>query len=89
VDISGHDGRDPYSDYIKLNKELKLYNEELGVKPQIVALNKMDEPGSKKAVSAFRKRYGRKKLFAISAVTGDGIKELLSEVHKKCKNIKG
>ncbi len=89
IDISGRDGRDPYSDYIKLNKELKLYNEELGSKPQVLALNKVDDPESKEAVSAFRKHYGRKKLFPISAVTGEGIKELLDEVYKKCKNIKG
>ena len=89
IDISGRDGRDPYSDYIKLNKELKLYNEELGSKPQVVALNKIDEPGSKKAVSLFRKQYGRKKLFSISAITGEGIGPLLDEVYKKCKNVKG
>ena len=89
IDISGTDGRDPYSDYIKLNKELKLYNEELGAKPQVVALNKIDEPASKKAVTAFRKRYGRKPLFQISALTGEGIKPFLDEVHKKCKKIKG
>ena len=89
IDISGRDGRDPYSDYIKLNKELKLYNEELGSKTQVLALNKIDEPESKKAVAAFRKHYGRKKIFPISAITGEGIKELLDEVHKKCKNTKG
>ena len=72
-------------DYIKLNKELKLYNEELGGKPQVVALNKIDEPASKKAVTAFRKRYGRKKLFQISSLTGEGIKPFLDEVLKKCK----
>jgi len=88
IDISGRDGRDPYSDYIKLNKELKLYNEDLGAKPQVVVLNKIDEPDSKKAVSVFRKSYGRKKLFLISAITGEGIKPLLDEVYKKCKSSK-
>ncbi len=89
IDVSGMDGRDPYSDYIKLNKELKLYNEELGAKPQVVALNKIDEPESKKAVATFRKRYGKKKLFQISALTGEGIKPFLDEVYKKCKKLKG
>ena len=89
IDISARDGRDPYSDYIKLNKELKLYNEELGSKPQVVVLNKIDAPESKKAISVFRKHYGRKKLFLISAITGDGIRELLDEVYKKCKSTKG
>jgi GTP-binding protein len=89
VDISGHDGRDPYSDYVKLNEELRLYNEELGSKHQVLALNKIDQPGAKKAVAAFRKHFGRKKLFQISAITGEGIKGLLEEVHRRCKSIKG
>lgn len=89
IDISGRDGREPYLDYTKLNEELRLYNDELGAKSQVVVLNKIDAPGSEKAVSAFRKRYGRKKLFLISAITGEGIRPLLDEVYKKCKNTKG
>ena len=61
----------------------------MGSKPQVVALNKIDAPESRKAASVFRKHYGRKKLFLISAITGEGIKELLDEVYKKCKNTKG
>ena len=89
IDIAGRDGRDPWADYIKLNEELKLYNKELGAKPQVLALNKVDDPDSRKAISAFRKHYGRKKFFPVSAITGEGLRQLLDEVYKRCKNTKG
>jgi GTP-binding protein len=89
IDISSADCRDPYSDYIKLNEELSLYSKDLGKKPQIVVLNKIDSPDSKPAIAKFKKRYGRKKLFLISALTGEGIMGLMEEVYKKCKKIRG
>ncbi len=42
VDVSGSEGRDPVEDFIKINKELKSYNEELTCRPQIVVANKAD-----------------------------------------------
>src|SRR5699024_8243829 len=41
IDISGIEGRDPYNDYIKINEELKQYDEKIMERPQIVLLNKM------------------------------------------------
>ncbi|MFA4981179.1 MAG: GTPase ObgE [Candidatus Omnitrophota bacterium] len=85
VDISAIDGRDPYEDYIKLNEELKQYSKELAKKTQVIAPNKIDCPESKANLAAFKKRFGRRKLFPISAVAGDGIKELLNEICKRLK----
>ena len=42
VDVSGADGRDPCSDYEKINAELKNFSEELAELPQIIAMNKCD-----------------------------------------------
>lgn len=89
VDISAFEGRDPYEDYTSLNEELKLYSQELAATPQVIALNKLDMPGAGANVKAFKARTGKKKVFAISALTGDGIKELLNELHKKIYSKKG
>lgn len=42
VDISGYEGRDPYDDYIKINKELEEYDKSMLNKPMIVIANKVD-----------------------------------------------
>ena len=42
VDMAPMDGRDPYEDYLKINKELENYNPKLLLRPQIIACNKMD-----------------------------------------------
>jgi GTP-binding protein len=84
VDAAGIDGRKPLDDYKAINKELKLYSKELAKKPQIVAFNKMDLPDArdnfKKLKSVLPKNV---KAFAISGVTGAGIKELMLEVAKE------
>lgn len=83
IDISAFEGRDPYEDYRSLNEELKLYSLELAKTPQIVVLNKMDITGAKEHLKEFKKKFGKKKVFPISALTGEGIPELLKELHKK------
>lgn len=81
VDIVSLEGRDAYEDYNRINRELSLYGRHVEEKPQIIACNKMDLPGAEENFEAFRKKLGRK-AFPISAVRGDGIKELLEEVWK-------
>lgn len=88
IDISGFEGRDPYKDYVSLNKELRLYSKELMKKPHIIALNKCDIDGAEENVKRFRKHIRGKKVFVMSAVTGEGIKELLSAVYKNMKSLK-
>jgi len=88
VDISGFEGRDPVGDYKKLIFELKAYSKELAKKFQFIALNKIDNPGAEINIKKFRKAFPKKKVFPISALTGEGIKELLSAVYKKVKSLK-
>jgi GTP-binding protein len=88
VDIAGTEGRDPAEDYEKLNRELKLYSGELAKKTQVIALNKSDIDAAKDNMKAFRKRFKGKKTFAVSALTGEGVKELLDSVHKKLRAVK-
>lgn len=78
IDIASVEGRDPLDDFETINQELVLYSPVLKEKKQIVAFNKMDlcpqeiAEHYKKIIAA--KGY---EVFFISAVTGDGIKELL------------
>jgi len=88
IDIAAVDCRDPYSDYRTLNKELKEYSKELAKKPQIIVLNKTDCPQAAENLKVFKKKMKGKKWVEISALTGAGIKGLLSAVHKTVKSQK-
>lgn len=80
VDISGFEGRDPIEDFELINKELKLFDENLYNKYQIVALNKSDLD-FKENYKKFEEKYSDKyKIFRISAATTNGIKDLIDEV---------
>ena len=88
IDIAATDCRDPYSDYVKLNKELKEYSKELARKPQIVVLNKIDCPQSEENLRAFKKKMKTRKFLKISALTGEGIKDLVAVIAKVMKGAK-
>jgi len=70
--------------YKTIRKELKAYSAELAKKPELVALNKCDAltPEEIKEKSAALKKASKKKIWPISAVTGDGVKEVLREMMK-------
>jgi GTP-binding protein len=88
VDISGCEGRDPKEDFKKINKELKEYSPKLAALPQIIALNKCDVYGAEENIKAFKKSYGRKyKIFTITAVNGEGTKELIEGVLDVLKDL--
>ena len=80
VDISGSEGRDPYEDFKKINAELKEYSEKLAALPQIVALNKCDIPGAEENRKAFVKKCRKYKKYPITAVTGEGTRELIEGI---------
>jgi GTP-binding protein len=87
VDMVPPDGSDPAENYFKLENELKLYNEKVHLKPRVVAANKMDIPGARENLERFLERTGIK-AWSISAVKGEGLKELVIEIHKKVKHVK-
>ena len=80
TDVSGVEGRDPYEDYLAINRELKSYSPALAKLKQIIVLNKTDFYGSEEKVKEFKKKAGRKKVLCISATNGDGISELKKEI---------
>ena len=80
VDVSSLSGRDPVEDYKIINRELKNYDEDLAKRPQIVVATKIDALDEPERLEALKKqaKKDRKEFFAISSVTGTGVKELVS-----------
>jgi len=79
VDMSYVSGGNPSNNFTKLNKELQLYSSQLSHKPQIVVANKMDAPGAEELIKKFRPKNA-KKVYKISALTGEGIDKLLKAI---------
>ncbi len=89
VDVSSLSGRDPVSDYEIINRELAKYDANLGARPQIVVATKIDALDDEKRLEDIRKRAkkDRKKFFAISSVTNEGVKELVNAVSEAIKQL--
>lgn len=88
VDVSGMEGRDPIDDFIKLNEELKKYDDEVANLLQIVALNKTDVEGTEENYKKFVKKFGKKyKIYPISAISGEGVEALLDGVWEVLKTL--
>jgi len=79
VDLSGIEGRDPVEDFNTINTELCTYSEKLAALPQIVVANKMDLVTDDERLANFSAAIG-KKVYPISALDRQGIKELLDTV---------
>jgi GTP-binding protein len=83
VDAASTEGRDPIEDIYAINKELEAYNADIAHKPQVIAANKIDaiftEDGEINPIDKIRNEFEPKgvKVFPISAVSGEGLKELL------------
>lgn len=77
IDMSGYEGRNPYEDYITINKELESFNEDLLKKPQLVIANKMDLPGAEENLAEFKKKVPDIEVFPMSGLTGAGIDPIL------------
>lgn len=81
LDISGSENRDPLKDFRIINEELRLYSPVLAERPMLVVPNKMDISGAEENLERLKKELGDAyEVFPISAVTGEGIKELLHRV---------
>ena len=81
VDMAGSEGRDPLEDFKAINRELEAYNPDLARRPQVVAVNKMDLPGAGDNLQRLQPDLGEDtEVYPISAVTGEGIEQLLYKV---------
>ncbi|MDD4048070.1 MAG: GTPase ObgE [Clostridia bacterium] len=88
LDISGSEGRDPLKDFILINNELKNYNSNLETRPQVIVANKIDLPGAKENLERLKKEFKNEyEIYAVSAVTGKGLKELMFHAEKLLEEI--
>ena len=93
VDAAGTEGRNPVEDIYAINKELETYNADLSKKPQVIAANKIDsifEGSEADPIQLLKDEFEPKgiKVFPISAVSKQGLKELLWYVNDMLADIK-
>ena len=82
VDAASTEGRDPIADIYAINKELEAYNADIAHRPQVIAANKIDAIYAEEGedpIAKIRAEFEPKgiKVFPISAVSGQGLSELL------------
>lgn len=87
VDISEMAEGDPVENLIKINNELNLYSHELTLKPQIVVGTKLDIKGRGERLDRLANycKDNGYPFFAISAVRGEGVEELLTYLGERVK----
>ena len=92
VDAASTEGRDPVDDIYKINKELEAYNPEIAARPQVIAANKIDciFDDEESPVQRLKDEFEPKgiRVFPISAVSGQGAKDLLYYVKEMLANTK-
>ena len=93
VDAAGTEGRDPIEDIYAINRELDAYNPEIAKRPQVIAANKIDViyGGDENPVDAIRAEFEPKGIavYPISAVSGEGVRDLLYHVNDMLENLGG
>ncbi|MDY3802020.1 MAG: GTPase ObgE [Bacilli bacterium] len=87
IDMSAWEGRDPYSDYTIINKELESFNKKMMLKPQVIVANKMDVPGAKENLEEFKKKVKDVEIFEVSAMNNEGMDNLLIHLADMLDNI--
>lgn len=85
LDLDSPPGRDPVEDYERMNSELAAHSELLAEKPQLVALNKTDVGRGERRAEETARRLGERNVetLAVSALTGEGLRELVREVARR------
>lgn len=89
IDCSGSEGRNPVQDFYIINKELKNYSEKLSKRKQIIVANKIDIVQDETGFNELKDMAEKEgiEIFKISAVTGEGIKELFNFVSSVLKTL--
>ena len=91
VDAAGTEGRDPVDDIYKINAELQAYNPEIARRPQVIAANKTDLIYSEEEdpIQRLKEEFEPQgiKVFPISGVSGQGLKELLYYVSEQIQHM--
>ena len=91
VDVTGgFEGRDPVRDLRVINAELSAHAAELAERPQLIVANKCDMPDTEQAVKALESEAERLGVpfYAISAVTGEGVERLVSDLANRVQELR-
>jgi len=89
IDASAIDLEKPLEAYAAINTELSSYSPDLARKPQIIALNKLDLPGTEERARAFKAALKKRtKLYLISAATVKGVDQLLAQISNRLDELK-
>ena len=88
IDMGSFEGRNPYEDYMLINKELENFNKDLIKKPQIIIANKMDINGALENLEEFKSKVPDIKIYPISAIKKEGLDNVLIALSDMLDNIK-
>jgi GTP-binding protein len=80
IDASDIDPQNPLAGYETIIAELAAFSRQLAEKPRIIVLNKMDLPGTDRAVKKFQQKLDDREILLISAATQKGVKQLISRI---------
>lgn len=89
IDVSGQEGRNPVEDFYVIQEELKKYNEKLSKRKQIIVANKIDVAQDEELYKELEKvaKKENMEIFKISAVSRQGIDELMKRVSEVLKEL--
>jgi len=89
IDASAIDPEKPLEAYAAINTELSSYSADLARRPQIIALNKLDLPGTEERARAFKAALKKRtRLYLISAATVKGVDQLLAQISNRLDELK-
>lgn len=84
IDMSGTE-YDPIESYETIINEIKKYDENMLKRPSVIIASKMDIENSKENLAKFQKKYPNLKIYPISSIYNEGIKELITDLNKLVK----
>lgn len=84
IDMSGTE-YNPIESYETIINEIKKYDENMLKRPSVIIASKMDIENSKENLAKFQKKYPNLKIYPISSIYNEGIKELITDLNKLVK----
>jgi len=88
IDMGGIEGRDPYEDYLLINKELENFNPKILEKPHIILANKMDLPDALDNLKKFVKKVKKLPVYPIESISNKGLYEVVERLADMLDKIK-
>ena len=91
LEISPEETRNPWDDYQTINRELALFDPDLAKRPQIVVLNKVDDPATADAFPEWKETFANNgvELLAISALARIDLQDILERLWRALQNDAG